>query len=89
MYRTLNRHRDLKLEDLLPIPETCPCCGHDMAHTKENRVHWATIDRHIPEKGYVAGNVNWLCFRCNRIKDNASLADFRNIVAYLEGLGSH
>lgn len=45
----------------------------------------ATIDRIIPEKGYIQGNVLWLSWLANRIKSNCIDPQvFRSIADYVE-----
>lgn len=44
----------------------------------------AHLDRLIPEKGYVKGNVTWISGRANRIKYNATLDELKQIVAWVE-----
>lgn len=44
----------------------------------------AQLDRVIPELGYIKGNVNYISGRANRIKYDASLAELKQIVYWLE-----
>ena len=44
----------------------------------------AQLDRIVPSKGYVKGNVRFISFRANRLKDNGTLDEFKKIVKYLE-----
>lgn len=67
--------------------EQCPCCGQDMDYTVRTRQNGAELDRHIPELGYVEGNVSFLCRKCNNWKSNMTSADARMVLAYIEGLG--
>jgi len=54
----------LTVEDLRALrDDACPCCGH--GYTPENR---ASIDRLEPAKGYMRGNVAYICERCNLLK---------------------
>lgn len=43
-----------------------------------------SLDRLIPSKGYVKGNVVVVSWRANRLKNNASLADLRALVDFYE-----
>jgi len=43
-----------------------------------------SIDRMIPAKGYVKGNVQIISYRANRLKAHGSLEDLRKIVAWME-----
>jgi hypothetical protein len=48
--------------------------------TKEN---CPTLDRILPHKGYVIGNVAFLSHRANRIKDNASMEEMYKIADWI------
>ena len=72
-------------------PARCPITGAKMEfldqgrgdfHTLEQREASPTIDRFVPEKGYVAGNVYWLSFRANRLKNDATPAELLNLAMY-------
>ena len=43
-----------------------------------------TIDRIVPEKGYVRGNLAALCAQCNRRKQDSSPADLRKLADFIE-----
>lgn len=45
-----------------------------------------TVDRLRPELGYVAGNINIISSKANRIKNNATLEELKALVAWWEGL---
>lgn len=54
----------LTVEDLRALrDDTCPCCGR--AYAPGNR---ASVDRIEPAKGYVRGNVAYICEGCNLLK---------------------
>ncbi len=44
----------------------------------------AELDKKLPSKGYVIGNVYWVCHRANRLKDNGSPEEFKKILKYME-----
>lgn len=69
--------------------KTCTCCGIVLDYTVYSRTEKArerspSIDRCDNSVGYVPGNVHIVCFRCNRIKNEGSLAELKTIVAYME-----
>jgi hypothetical protein len=78
---------DMTVEDLAPFPLTCPVLG--------NTINWMStgvsgndspsIDRMVPEKGYVRGNVRVISNKANRLKSNASLDELDAIVRYMKG----
>lgn len=44
----------------------------------------ATIDKLVPELGYVKGNVFVISWRANKLKSNMSLEELRLIIKYIE-----
>lgn len=70
--------------------DSCPCCGQkfsiDPAYKRRRRINprGPTIDRLIASKGYVAGNVAVICFRCNELKRDATAKELRQIADWLE-----
>lgn len=43
-----------------------------------------TLDRIVPDLGYVPGNVAVISFRANAIKRNATVAELKAVAAWLE-----
>lgn len=66
------------------IPEVCPVFGTIF----ETGKHGISIDRIIPEKGYVKSNCRIISHRANTIKNDASLAELKQLVQYLENLNN-
>jgi hypothetical protein len=53
----------------------CECCNRILNNTMredKKRDNYLSIDRLIPEKGYVKGNISIICYHCNQIKTNAT-----------------
>lgn len=44
----------------------------------------AELDRLIPSKGYVKGNVRWISSRANRLKSDVSIDELKKILKYME-----
>jgi hypothetical protein len=42
-----------------------------------------TVDRIIPELGYVVSNVAVICWKCNAIKKDATLLELKNLLAWM------
>jgi hypothetical protein len=82
-YRLIARHPGLTLDTLPKVPSHCPCCGCEFS--RNERRNWPTLDRKIPALGYVPANVQWLCFRCNRIKDNATAEELIMVATFILG----
>lgn len=75
----------LTKESLPPIPETCPCC--DVVFDKLGpRDKWPNLDRIVPRKGYVPENVHWICFRCNRQKQDATPGELMRMALFIRAL---
>lgn len=75
-------------ELLASPPKTCPILG--LVLQAGGKGHQgpgessATIDRRIPMKGYVAGNMDILSRRANYIKQDATTAEVRAVADWLE-----
>lgn len=71
------------LLSIFPADFTCPVSGIKMQWGKESgRDNSPSIDRIVPEKGYVKGNLVWVSCRINRIKFNASIELLQQIANY-------
>jgi hypothetical protein len=74
--RDLGLPLDLKLEDIIMV-DVCPLLGIPLIRGigvySDNS---PTLDRIIPELGYVKGNVQVISMRANRIKDNSTFEEF-------------
>ncbi len=78
---------DLTLEDL-EIPEHCPVLGIRLiwlpgVGQKDER---PSIDRKKPALGYTKGNVRVISQRANMLKSNATAAELRAVLAYVESI---
>lgn len=68
---------ELTVEDIF-IPEYCPILGIKMecqagkGRVKDNS---PSLDKIVPSKGYVVGNVQVISYRANRLKGDCSLED--------------
>ena len=76
------------VESYVHVPEFCPVLGLRLAVAAGKRnAASPSLDRIIPAKGYVRENVRVISWRANNIKTDASLAELRQVVAYMESLG--
>lgn len=75
---------DLTRDDIF-IPTHCPVLGIPMASGRGNGpiANSPTIDRIVPELGYVRGNVAVISHRANTIKQNASVTELLAVAAWL------
>jgi hypothetical protein len=63
------------------LPERCPVFS--MVMTVGGGDAAPSLDRIIPELGYVPGNVVVISQRANRIKNNATLCELQQLVSFL------
>ncbi len=77
---------DLTEEDVV-VPSVCPVLGIPIEKDGRGQRDTApSVDRTIPGRGYVQGNVAVISMKANRIKNDATLEELRLVVQYMEGL---
>lgn len=76
---------DISEEDII-IPDTCPICDTLMAPSSKRGGTSAspTLDKVVPELGYVKGNIAVICKLCNSTKGSGSAELHRRIADYIE-----
>jgi hypothetical protein len=64
-------------------PRFCPALGLPL-QVGQGRLtdNSPTLDRIIPERGYVPGNVIVVSWRCNKLKSDASPGELRRIASF-------
>jgi hypothetical protein len=84
--RAVDRNMDFDIsEDDIVIPDTCPVLGipiHRNATLNSNNC--PSLDRIDNTIGYVKGNIRVVSFRANSLKRDATLAEMKKIVEYME-----
>lgn len=67
------------------VPDICPVLGIPLKVGK-GKATWnsPTLDRILPELGYVAGNVVVISNRANQLKTNASFLELKKLVEFYE-----
>lgn len=75
----------LTMETLPPIPSHCPALGVklQMGNGRQGPDS-PSLDRLIPGRGYVPGNVFWISLRANSIKQDATPAELRKVADWIE-----
>lgn len=68
---------------------TCECCGVAFRFARRGAAGTkcaasASIDRFVPERGYVPGNIHLLCARCNEVKGVATSAELRRVTDWMD-----
>lgn len=67
------------------IPEVCPVLGVKLEAGKGKFCDASpSLDRINPSLGYVPGNVRVICWRANRIKNNATAEELGKILRYMQ-----
>jgi hypothetical protein len=74
---------DLSLEDI-KIPEVCPVLGIPLFNSGRFQNNTPSLDKLVPEKGYVRGNVNVISWRANKLKSDASVSEMRELLSWME-----
>jgi hypothetical protein len=79
------------LDSLIALkPEQCPCCNNALDYSvdslKRHHPKWRSpsLDRIDTRKGYIQGNVDIICWRCNALKRDGTLEELRAILTYME-----
>lgn len=74
------------LRELIDASDRCPICGvvYEQAESSGCTQASRTLDRDVPERGYVLGNVSFMCEADNVRKRSRTLAEY---LAWLEGRG--
>lgn len=73
--------------DDIAIPDTCPVLGIPIVWgIGQGRMNDSSpsLDKIVPELGYVPGNVCVISWKANRLKSDATLSDLQAICNYLE-----
>ena len=78
---------NITADDLMPAPLKCPVFGFKLDWYKDGRGgadDSPSIDRLIPEEGYVPGNVTLISLKANRIKNDSDLSELRMVADWVE-----
>lgn len=71
----------IDLEDVI-IPTVCPVFGIPFDY--KNKLHAPTLDRIVNELGYIKGNVKVISSKANRLKNNGTIEEFKQIIKYMQ-----
>jgi hypothetical protein len=72
---------DLNEDDLF-LPDTCPVLGIKIIPF-DNSGNSPSVDRFIPELGYVRGNCQIISKRANKIKNNATIEEIEKLYLWM------
>lgn len=73
---------------LAEVANACAYCdiALNFQRTIKTRRDSPTLDRIKPELGYTPENLTVCCYRCNAIKNDATVADLRRIADRIDGV---
>jgi hypothetical protein len=66
----------------------CACCHRPLVYTTrrgiEGRRSSPSLDRLENTEGYTLENTRVICYRCNEVKGDATLAELKIVIDYIE-----
>lgn len=75
---------NIELEDIV-VPDRCPVLHIFLDRTPGSPADSTPhLDKIVPDRGYVRGNVQVISGRANRLKSDGKLHELKAIVSYLE-----
>lgn len=84
--RCRSRNIDLTIqEEDIVMGRHCPICSVELVIGTRQA---PSLDRTDPEQGYIPGNINVICRRCNSIKNEGTSWDHFRIARYMRALGA-
>jgi len=73
------------LIDMFPVDNLCPVLKVSFVWgTKDNKDLSPSVDRMIPELGYVKGNIKFISYKANRIKNDSTVEILENLIKYMK-----
>jgi ribosomal protein L37AE/L43A len=73
------------LIDMFPADNLCPVLKVPFVWgTKKDHNLSPSVDRIIPELGYVKGNIKFISYKANRIKNDSNVQILKNLIEYME-----
>lgn len=72
------------LIDIFPKDMKCPVLGIKMEWGGSSTKNSPSLDKIIPSKGYVKGNVAWISYKANVIKNDANFKDIMKVAKWLK-----
>lgn len=73
----------------IEMPEFCPILGMKLEPCGETKTNSPSLDRIVPQLGYVKGNVAVISYRANRIKNDATADEHRKIADWMDANASN
>ena len=73
------------LTSIYPKDSKCPALGISMWFSDADGVY-PSVDRIDPKKGYIKGNVIWVSYKANRIKNDATVEELKKVTRFYSKL---
>jgi hypothetical protein len=74
----------ITMDDLPKVPEYCPILGIKLVvHSGYPGQDSPSLDRKIPSLGYVPGNIWWISYRANAMKQDATKEELRRFADWI------
>jgi|SRR5271157_1601998 len=70
----------------IQIPEYCPVLGMKLEYETKNHDSSPSLDRIDSSQGYIPGNIAVISLRANRLKNDATAIELRQIAAWIESV---
>jgi len=76
---------DISPSDIV-IPEFCPILGIKLDRDRQDKTKQSSpsLDKVIPELGYVKGNIEVISYRANRMKSDLTMEVINKLVEYIK-----
>jgi hypothetical protein len=78
----------IELDEVLKnIPDICPVLGIELSWGERKGKgddSSPSLDKFDPKLGYISGNVYWISFRANKIKQDATLDEVKAVAKWME-----
>ena len=74
------------LKSIYPVDNRCPVFGFEFDLTRQDLQRVPSLDRIDNTKGYVQGNVHFISYRANSIKQDSTRDELRMLLEYLDQL---
>lgn len=76
------------LTSIFPKDNICPVLGTKMEFNVGSIQTSPSVDRIDPKKGYVKGNVAWVSYRANSIKQDATIEELEKVLKFYKKKGT-
>ena len=75
---------NIVLEDIV-VPDVCPVLGISIAKNSNRcQPNSPSLDKIIPSKGYVKGNIQVISHKANTIKSDATIEELEKVLEYMK-----